>query len=136
MSSRRRLRPPIGRAFGNFLFLTYVAVKLLYFINVILQLLLLQLFFGNNPNYSVLQHGIWVIEGWSLSLVCFCRATPLSHCVGSSVCLSVRPPVRATLVRNYNLSTAAPAKDWKTKRQQCPCPIAGKTLRPCFFLYV
>ena len=69
-----RFTPPVGRAFGNFLFLTYVAIKVLYFLNVILQLFLLHLFFGNNPNYSVLHHGLWVIQGWSVAHRFFSRS--------------------------------------------------------------
>jgi len=51
-----------GRSYGNYLFGLYMAVKVLYILLIIVNMLLLQAFFGGDPRFSVLRHGLWVLE--------------------------------------------------------------------------
>jgi len=51
-----------GRSFGNYLFTLYMGVKVLYILLIIVNMLLLQAFFGGDPRFSVLRHGLWVLE--------------------------------------------------------------------------
>lgn len=51
-----------GRAYGNYLFTLYMGVKVLYILLIIVNMLLLQAFFGGDPRFSVLRHGLWVLE--------------------------------------------------------------------------
>lgn len=51
-----------GRSYGNYLFTLYMGVKLMYVICIVVNMLLLQAFFGGDPRFSVLRHGIWVLE--------------------------------------------------------------------------
>jgi len=51
----------IGRSHGNVLFYSYMFVKVLYVVVLALQLVLLQLFLGNDPRFNVLLHGASVI---------------------------------------------------------------------------
>jgi len=51
-----------GRSFGNYLFTLYMGVKVLYITFIIINMLLLQAFFGGDPRFSVLSHGLWVLE--------------------------------------------------------------------------
>lgn len=51
-----------GRSFGNYLFTLYVGIKVLYVLMIVINMLLLQAFFGGDPRFSVLRHGIWVLE--------------------------------------------------------------------------
>jgi len=53
----------IGRYYGNYTFSSFCTIKIFYIINCIAQIMLLKLFFGNDPRISILQHGIWVLEG-------------------------------------------------------------------------
>ena len=57
---KKRLR--CGRSFGNYLFVLYVGVKLLYMSLIVVNMLLLQGFFGGDPRFSVLNHGFWVLD--------------------------------------------------------------------------
>lgn len=53
----------VGRSHGNVLFFSYMLVKLLYIAVLAVQLVLLQLFLGNDPRFNVLLHGAKVIDG-------------------------------------------------------------------------
>lgn len=52
----------IGRSYGNYLFYVYMFIKVLYVLFIVINLLLLQAFFGGDPRFSVFRHGIWVLE--------------------------------------------------------------------------
>lgn len=51
----------IGKKEGNLIFYSYMMIKILYIIMFGLQLLLLQMFLGNDPRMNILSHGLWVI---------------------------------------------------------------------------
>lgn len=53
----------MGRHYGNYIFFMYCGIKVLYMINCVCQIMLLKLFFGNDPRIDILQHGLWVLEG-------------------------------------------------------------------------
>jgi len=52
----------IGRNHGNVLFYSYMFVKLLYILVLVLQMLILQAFLGSDPRFNVLLHGAKVID--------------------------------------------------------------------------
>jgi len=52
----------IGRSHGNVLFFSYMLVKILYIIVLAFQLVILQLFLGNDPRFNVLLHGAKVVD--------------------------------------------------------------------------
>jgi len=51
----------IGKKEGNLIYYSYLMIKLLYIIMFAIQLLLLQMFLGNDPRVNILSHGVWVI---------------------------------------------------------------------------
>lgn len=52
----------IGRSHGNVLFFSYMLVKVLYIVVLSIQLVILQVFLGNDPRFNVLLHGARVID--------------------------------------------------------------------------
>jgi hypothetical protein len=52
----------IGRSHGNVLFFSYMLVKVLYIVFLAIQLVVLQMFLGNDPRFNVLLHGAQVID--------------------------------------------------------------------------
>lgn len=55
-------RLPFGRRQGNYLYIVYLAIKILYFLNIIFQLVLLNSFFG----FSEYSYGLKLVQKiWS-----------------------------------------------------------------------